>query len=66
VLKNMTDLIALVKEKGLDLGIGYDGDGDRIGVVDEKGKLIYGDKLMIIFSREVLSRKPGATFISEV
>ena len=66
VAKNMADLIALVKNKGLDLGIGYDGDGDRIGVVDEKGNLIYGDQLMIIFSREILARKPGATFISEV
>jgi phosphomannomutase / phosphoglucomutase len=66
VLKNMKDLIALVKEKGLDLGIGYDGDGDRIGVVDEKGDIVFGDRLMIIFSREILSRKPGATFISEV
>lgn len=66
VEKNMQDLIALVKEKRLDIGIGYDGDGDRIGVVDEKGKIVYGDKLMIIFAREILSRKPGATFISEV
>jgi len=48
------------------VGFGYDGDGDRIGVVDAEGNLIYGDKLMIIFSREILSRKPGATFISEV
>ncbi len=66
VLKNMQDIIALVKEKKLDVGFGYDGDGDRIGVVDAEGNLIYGDKLMIIFSREILSRKPGATFISEV
>lgn len=66
VEKNMKDLIALVKEKGLDIGIGYDGDGDRIGVVDEKGNLVFGDRLMIIFAREILSRKPGATFISEV
>jgi phosphomannomutase/phosphoglucomutase len=66
VLSNMQDLIALVKEKKLDVGFGYDGDGDRIGVVDAEGNLIYGDKLMIIFSREILSRKPGATFISEV
>ena len=66
VLKNMTDLIKLVKDNKLDIGIGFDGDGDRIGVVDEKGNLIYGDQLMIIFSREILSRKPGATFISEV
>jgi phosphomannomutase / phosphoglucomutase len=66
VLKNLGDLIALVREKKLDLGIGYDGDGDRIGVVDETGRVIYGDQLMIIFSREILSRKPGAVFISEV
>ena len=66
VLENMKDLITLVKDKGLDVGIGYDGDGDRIGVVDEKGKIVFGDKLMIIFAREILSRKPGATFISEV
>ncbi len=66
VAKNMQDLISMVKEKGLDIGIGYDGDGDRIGVVDETGSIIYGDQLMIIFSREILSRKPGSTFISEV
>ncbi len=66
VEKNMRDLIELVKENQLDIGIGFDGDGDRIGVVDEKGNLIYGDQLMIIFSREILSRKPGSVFISEV
>jgi len=66
VAENMADLIAMVKDRGLDLGIGYDGDGDRIGVVDEQGNIVYGDKLMIIFSREILSRKPGATVISEV
>ncbi len=66
VLRNMHDLISLVREKHLDVGIGYDGDGDRIGVVDEKGQIVYGDKLMILFAREILSRKPGATFISEV
>jgi len=66
VAKNMKDLSDLVKSKGLDIGIGYDGDGDRIGVIDEKGELVFGDKLLIIFAREILSRKPGATFISEV
>jgi phosphomannomutase/phosphoglucomutase len=66
ILKNMADLISLVKEEKLDLGIGFDGDGDRIGVVDERGRIIYGDKLMILFAREILSRKPGATFVSEV
>ena len=66
VLKNMMDLASLVKERALDIGIGFDGDGDRIGVVDHDGHLVFGDQLMIIFSREILSRKPGATFISEV
>nr|WP_319392201.1 phosphomannomutase/phosphoglucomutase [uncultured Desulfobacter sp.] len=64
--KNMMDLIALVKEKNLDLGIGYDGDADRIGVVDKYGNIIYGDQLMVIYAQEILSRNPGATFISEV
>ena len=64
--KNMTDLAALVKKNNLDLGIGYDGDADRIGVVDKFGNLIYGDQLMVIYAKEILSRHPGATFISEV
>ena len=64
--KNVLDLIKLVKEKGLDLGVGYDGDADRIGVVDKNGKVIYGDQLMVIYAREILERNPGATFISEV
>ncbi|MBW2195044.1 MAG: phosphomannomutase/phosphoglucomutase [Deltaproteobacteria bacterium] len=66
VVENMQDLISLVRKERLDLGIGYDGDGDRLGVIDEKGNIIWGDQLMIIFSRQILSRKPGATFISEV
>ena len=64
--KNMTSLIKLVKEKNLDLGVGYDGDADRIGIIDENGNFIYNDRLVIIFAREILSRKPGSTFISEV
>jgi len=64
--KNLLDLIKLVREKGLDLGVGYDGDADRIGVVDKNGGVIYGDQLMVIYAREILSRNPGATFISEV
>ncbi|MBF0200315.1 MAG: phosphomannomutase/phosphoglucomutase [Desulfamplus sp.] len=66
VKANLVDLIDLVREKNLDLGVGYDGDADRIGVVDENGGVVYGDQLMIIYAREILSRKPGATFISEV
>lgn len=64
--KNLLDLINMVKEKKLDLGVGYDGDADRIGVVDKNGEVIYGDQLMVIYAREILSRNPGATFISEV
>ena len=66
VAENMKDLVALVKEKRLEVGLGFDGDADRIGVIDSNGRQIYGDQLMIVFSREILSRKPGATFISEV
>jgi phosphomannomutase/phosphoglucomutase len=64
--KNMTDLVARVKAENLDLGVGYDGDADRIGVVDRHGNMIYGDQLMVIYAREILKRDPGATFISEV
>jgi phosphomannomutase/phosphoglucomutase len=66
VAANMADLVALVENEKLDVGLGFDGDGDRLGVVDADGSLIFGDQLMILFSREILTRKPGATFISEV
>ncbi len=62
----MSDLIRTVKETRADLGIAFDGDADRIGVVDDAGRLIWGDQLMIIFSRDVLAAHPGATIISEV
>jgi len=62
----MEDLIKKVRGTGADFGVGYDGDGDRIGVVDDQGKLLWGDQLMIIFSRDVLPANPGATVISEV
>jgi phosphomannomutase/phosphoglucomutase len=66
VAANMADLVELVAKEGLDVGLAFDGDGDRIGVVDRDGSLVYGDQMMILFSREILRRKPGATFISEV
>jgi phosphomannomutase/phosphoglucomutase len=66
VLENLEDLIALVKQKQLDVGVAYDGDSDRLGVVDHRGEAVFGDKLMLIFAREILSRRPGTTFISEV
>ena len=56
---------AVRKEKA-ELGIAFDGDADRIGAVDENGDVIYGDMLLLIFGREILTRKPGATFIGEV
>jgi phosphomannomutase / phosphoglucomutase len=63
---NLEALIATVRRTGADLGIAFDGDADRIGAVDETGAVIYGDQLMILYGREILSRKPGATFIGEV
>ncbi len=66
VPENMKILKDTVVGKGLQLGIGFDGDADRIGVVDEKGRIIYGDMLMVIFAREILKDHPGATFIGEV
>jgi phosphomannomutase/phosphoglucomutase len=66
VEKNIGTLIQTVKREGADLGIGYDGDGDRLGVVDEKGVIIWGDRLMIIFAREILKKQPGSSIIFEV
>ncbi len=66
VEENLATLKATVLDRGADVGIGYDGDGDRIGVVDEKGNIIRGDYLMIIFAREMLAEHRGATFVSEV
>ncbi|MFH1729605.1 MAG: phosphomannomutase/phosphoglucomutase [Pseudomonadota bacterium] len=63
---NLKALITKVKQSRAKVGIGYDGDADRIGVVDSDGNVIYGDKLFIIFARDVLTRIPNATFISEV
>ena len=63
---NLKQLIAKVRETGAELGIAFDGDSDRIGAVDENGNVIYGDMLMLIYGREILTRNPGATFIGEV
>ncbi|MFP4474090.1 MAG: phosphomannomutase/phosphoglucomutase [Desulfatibacillaceae bacterium] len=63
---NMRELAEAVVDRELDLGIGFDGDADRIGVVDEKGNMLYGDMLMILFARDILKTSPGATFLSEV
>jgi phosphomannomutase/phosphoglucomutase len=66
VPKNMTVLAETVVRQGLELGIGFDGDADRIGVVDETGQLIYGDMIMAIFARDILKSEKGGTFIAEV
>jgi len=63
---NLTQLVDKVRETGAELGIAFDGDSDRIGAVDEKGDVVYGDLLLLIYAREILQRKPGATFIGEV
>ncbi len=64
--ENLQILMKAVREQGADLGMAFDGDADRIGTVDENGSVIYGDMLMLIYGREILTRKPGATFVSEV
>lgn len=63
---HLQDLIALVKEQGADLGLGFDGDGDRLGVVDDQGNILWGDQLMILFWREILPQHPGTTALVEV
>lgn len=63
---NLKDLVTTVKKLNADFGVAFDGDSDRIGVVDETGRIIFGDELMVIFSRSLLKELPGATIISEV
>ncbi len=64
--KDLEDLIKKVKESKADFGVAYDGDGDRIGAIDDEGNIIWGDQLMVFFSRDILPSNPGATIISEV
>ena len=66
VTENLEDTINAVRNHGADLGIAFDGDGDRIGIVDETGRIIWGDELMILLSRSILIDKPGAPIIAEV
>ncbi len=63
---NLADLQKKVLETEADLGIAFDGDADRIGVVDEKGRVIPGDQILLIYAREILKRKPGSTIIGDV
>ncbi len=66
VPKLMADLAAAVKREGADLGIGFDGDADRIGAVDGAGRLIFGDQILALLARDVLARVPGAEVIFDV
>ena len=66
VEKNLEDLKRLVADKQLDFGIAFDGDGDRIGAVDGKGRVIWGDQLLMILAEPVLNAMPGATLIADV
>lgn len=64
--ENLTDLIAAVRAEGADLGIAFDGDGDRIGVVDGQGRILFGDQLMQILAADVLYRHPGSPILADV
>jgi len=64
--ENLRDLIDIVKKYNLDCGFGFDGDGDRLGVVDEKGNILWGDQLLIVYSREVLKERKGEKIIFDV
>ena len=64
--RNLADLRALVAAKRLDFGVAFDGDGDRIGVVDAMGRIIWGDQLLMIFAEDVLRDRPGATVLADV
>ena len=65
-LENLNDLISEIKAQKADLGLAFDGDGDRLGVIDEKGNVIWADRQMILFSRDVIHRNPGAKIVFDV
>ncbi|TAN08882.1 MAG: phosphomannomutase/phosphoglucomutase [Rhodanobacteraceae bacterium] len=64
--KNLADLILTVKQTGADLGVAFDGDGDRLGVVTRDGEIIYPDRVLMLFAEDVLTRNPGATILYDV
>lgn len=66
VEENLTRLIKSVAHKKADLGIAFDGDADRLGVISDKGEILWGDKLLLLFARQILSKKPHSTIIGEV
>ena len=63
---NMAALVAEVRARGADLGIAFDGDADRIGVIDDSGEMLFGDQLLVVLARDVLRSHPGATIIADV
>ncbi len=66
VPENLVDLIAAVKASDADIGIAFDGDADRLGVVTKQGEIIYSDRVLMLFARDVLTRQPGASIIFDV
>jgi phosphomannomutase/phosphoglucomutase len=66
VPENLAALVTRIRESGAEIGIALDGDADRIGVVDPAGRIVWGDQLLMLFAREILRERPGATFVSEV
>ena len=66
VPENLQQLIATVKETGAEVGVAYDGDADRLGLVDRHGHIIWGDEMLVLFARDILQQRPGATIVSEV
>src|SRR5580704_3438214 len=66
VEENMRDLQTAVKKSGAQVGIAYDGDADRIGAVDENGRIVWGDEQMVVYARAILKERPGATIIGDV
>ena len=64
--ENLEALRQRMKETGAELGIAFDGDGDRIGALDETGRVVWGDRLMILFARQILAKRPGETIIGDV
>jgi phosphomannomutase len=66
VAKNLEQLIAEVRARGADVGVAFDGDADRIGLVDDTGEVLFGDHILVVLARDVLGRNPGATIIADV
>ncbi len=66
VPKNLESLIAEVRRQGADLGVAFDGDADRLGIVDDEGTMMFGDQLLVVLARDVLATRPGATIIADV